>query len=216
MKTNKITVYVLGLLLSAATLAGCNNDKYQKNEMQEQRSEPALGSQQDARQTNPTTPGKQTGEGSKHLEPDVGGNQMLPSQTIPENAQVNPDLDTFISVVKQAGLLNTLNGTGPYTVFAPSNEAFKALPSGTLEDLMKPENKQQFTAFLNNHIVAGKLDAASLQDGSKIKTLGNLQLDVARQQDKVTINGAKVTTPDVVSSNGVMHIIDKVLAPAQQ
>ena len=208
-------LYTLSLLLSTVVLVGCNNDKYQENEMQEERSEPALGSQQEAKKTNPNTEGRQAGPGDLD-QPQIGGYTATPAQTIPENAEANTDLSTFISAVRQAGMINTLNGTGPYTVFAPSNDAFEALPGGTLENLMKPANKQQLVDLLSNHIIAGQLDAAALQNGSNIKTLGNKQLQITKQEDMVRINGAEVEKENIPSSNGVIHVINKVLIPENE
>ncbi len=210
-------LYGLGLLCSASLLVGCGSDeeKHQENEMQEQSMEPNPGSQQEAKNTEPTTDGRQTGEGDGPVNPQIGGYETTPSQSIPENAESTTDLSTFISAVKAAGLLNTLNGTGPYTVFAPSNEAFNALPGGTLEDLMKPENKKQLTDLLNNHVVAGKLDGAALQTGSSVKTLGNNQLQISKKGDMIMINGAEVNKENIPSSNGVIHIIDKVLVVSE-
>jgi uncharacterized surface protein with fasciclin (FAS1) repeats len=113
-------------------------------------------------------------------------------------------------------LVRTLSGTGPYTLFVPSNEAFEALPGGTLEDLMKPENKEQLVALVNNHIVAGKLNAKALQAGSSIRTSGNGQVKVSVNGDNVMVNGARVKAADIVSSNGVIHVINKVLVPEKR
>ncbi|MEJ8756080.1 fasciclin domain-containing protein [Pontibacter sp. H259] len=213
MKITHIWSYGLSLLFSITLLTGCGSDedKHQKNDMQEQHTEPDPGSQQGANSTEPTTDGRQTGEDGAPVYSQIGGTESTPSQSIPENAESTTDLATFISAVKTAGLLTTLNGTGPYTVFAPTNEAFKALPSGSLEDLMKPENKKQLTELLNNHMVAGKLDAATLQGGSSIKTLNNSQLQITKQGDKVLLNGAEVNQQSIPSSNGIIYTIDKVL-----
>ncbi|NDK57072.1 fasciclin domain-containing protein [Pontibacter fetidus] len=137
-------------------------------------------------------------------------------KTITDQAAADPELSIFAKAFEVSGLAKTLNSTGPYTVFMPSNEAFEALPGSTLDDLMKPENKQQLAAILNSHIVAGKLDTATLQHGSKIKTLGNEQLEVSKQQDLVMINGAEIKKANILSSNGVIHMIDKVLVPEKQ
>lgn len=215
METIKLMAYALAFAC-VSLLAGCGtNDENAKNELQEEtRANP--GSQPMARGTEPNTPGHQAREGAElPVEGRVGGSEMLPSQTIVQNAQSNSNLVTFYSLIKSSGLLNNLNGTGPYTVFAPSNEAFEAMAEGTLEDLMKPENKQQLQNLISSHVVAGKLDAASLQEGSKLKTIGNQELEVTKQQNKVMVNGAEVTTPDVESSNGVIHVVNKVLEPAK-
>lgn len=136
-------------------------------------------------------------------------------KSISEQAASTADLSEFSQAFRKSGLAESLNSTGPYTVFMPSNEAFDALPGDTFDDLLKPENKQQLADILNNHIVAGKLDTATLQDGSTIKTLGNEQLEVSKKDDLVMINGAEVRKANIQSSNGVIHMIDKVLMPEQ-
>jgi uncharacterized surface protein with fasciclin (FAS1) repeats len=145
----------------------------------------------------------------------IGGIELVPSNSILENAESHPDLTTFIGAVKKAGLVRSLDGTGPYTFFAPTNEAFEALPEGTIEELMKPENRQQLTELVNNHVVVGKLNAMALKSGSTIKTVSNGQIKASGKGTDVMINGAHVLTPDIVSSNGVIHVIDKVLIPTK-
>jgi uncharacterized surface protein with fasciclin (FAS1) repeats len=120
---------------------------------------------------------------------------------------------TLAAALGAAGLVDTLKGAGPFTVFAPTDEAFAKLPAGTVESLVKPENKDKLTAILTHHVVKGKVMAA---DVSKIKgavAVGGQRLDVGTQGG-VTIDGAKVTTADIVCSNGVIHIIDTVILPA--
>jgi uncharacterized surface protein with fasciclin (FAS1) repeats len=109
--------------------------------------------------------------------------------------------------------VETLKGAGPFTVFAPTNAAFSALPAGTLDALLKPEKKDDLTKILTYHVVAGSVKAADLKDGQKVKTLQGGELTVSIKDGVVTINGAKVTAADLSGSNGVVHVIDAVLLP---
>ena len=143
----------------------------------------------------------------------VGGAKMVPSKNIVENAAGSADHTTLVAAVKAAGLAETLSGTGPFTVFAPTNEAFNKLPAGTVDKLLKPEMKKDLTNILTYHVVSGKLMAADLKDGQKLKTVQGEDLVVSVKEGKVMINGANVTIADVVSSNGVTHVIDAVLMP---
>lgn len=143
----------------------------------------------------------------------VGGAKMVPSKNIVENAAGSSDHTTLVAAVKAAGLAETLSGTGPFTVFAPTNEAFNKLPAGTVDNLLKPEKKKDLTGILTYHVVAGKLMAADLKDGQKLKTVQGGELLVSVKDGKVMINGANVTIADVVSSNGITHVIDAVLMP---
>ena len=141
-------------------------------------------------------------------------NENLP--TIAEYASKDKSLAVFSDAFAKSGLAETLNSTGPYTVFIPSNKAFEALPDYVFKDLMKPENKDRLVEIINNHMVAGKLDTTSLQDGSKIKTLSSEQLEVSAQNKNVMINDATVKKENILCSNGVIHVIDKVLIPAKK
>lgn len=143
----------------------------------------------------------------------VGGAKMVPSKNIVENAAGSSDHTTLVAAVKAAGLAETLSGAGPFTVFAPTNEAFAKLPAGTVDNLLKPEMKKDLTNILTYHVVSGKLMAADLKDGQKLKTVEGGELTVSVKDGKVMINGANVTIADVVSSNGVTHVIDAVLMP---
>ncbi len=129
-------------------------------------------------------------------------------------ASGNDDLSTLVQAVTAAELVETLQGEGPFTVFAPTNEAFEALPAGTLDTLLEPDNKDQLTDILTYHVVPGEVMAADLTDGQKVETVQGEELEVAVADDgAVTINGAAVTTADVDASNGVVHVIDEVLTP---
>jgi uncharacterized surface protein with fasciclin (FAS1) repeats len=143
----------------------------------------------------------------------VGGANMVPSKNIVENAAGSADHTTLVAAVKAAGLAETLSGTGPFTVFAPTNEAFNKLPAGTVDNLLKPEMKADLTSILTYHVVPGSLRAADLKDGQKLKTVQGKELTVSIKDGKVMIDGANVTIADVISSNGVTHVIDAVVMP---
>lgn len=157
--------------------------------------------------------------------PEVGGAPMLADKNIVENASNSQDHTTLVAAVQAAGLVETLQGEGPFTVFAPTNAAFEALPAGTVETLLKPENKETLTKILTCHVVGAKAMAADVQkmiadDGGKhmVETLGGCQLTAEVKDGMVTLtdeNGgtATVTIADVVQSNGVIHVIDAVLLP---
>ncbi|MEM8525796.1 MAG: fasciclin domain-containing protein [Bacteroidota bacterium] len=133
-------------------------------------------------------------------------------QNIVEKAQETESLSTLVSAVQAAGLAETLSGEGPFTVFAPTNEAFKALPDGVLEDLLKPENKDQLAAILTYHVVPGKVMSTDLEDGQTAATVQGEEITVSTT-DGAKINGASVTTADIGVSNGVVHIINQVILP---
>ncbi len=155
----------------------------------------------------------------------VGGAPMLASKDIIDNAVNSKDHTTLVAAVKAAGLVETLKGPGPFTVFAPTNAAFAALPAGTVDTLLKPENKGMLTGILTYHVVAGKVDAAALTkaiaDGkgtAKLKTVAGGTLTAKTAGGKVMVmdekgGSATVTIADVYQSNGVIHVVDKVLLP---
>ncbi|RYF88291.1 MAG: fasciclin domain-containing protein [Chitinophagaceae bacterium] len=143
----------------------------------------------------------------------VGGANMVPSKNIVENAAGSADHTTLVAAVTAAGLAETLSGAGPFTVFAPTNAAFEKLPAGTVDNLLKPEMKGDLTSVLTYHVVPGAFKAADLKDGQKIKTVQGKELTVSIKDGKVMIDGATVTIADVVSSNGVTHVIDAVVMP---
>jgi uncharacterized surface protein with fasciclin (FAS1) repeats len=133
--------------------------------------------------------------------------------TIVSVAAANPDFSTLVGAVKTAGLVDTLSGPGPYTVFAPTNEAFAKLPAGTLESL----TPEQLTSILTYHVIAGEVMAKDVTPG-KVKTVNGEEITIAVNGDKVTITDAKgntvnVTKTDIVTDNGVIHVIDGVLMP---
>lgn len=158
--------------------------------------------------------------------PMVGGAAMYPTKNIVENAMNSKDHTTLVAAVKAAGLVETLSGPGPFTVFAPTNEAFKKLPAGTVETLVKPENKAKLTGILTYHVVAGRLTAADIAADAKAHD-GKATLTTV-QGEKLTASKdaagawwltdakggkAKITIANVMQSNGVIHVIDTVLMP---
>lgn len=144
----------------------------------------------------------------------VGGAMMVPSKNIVENAVNADNVTTLVAAVKAADLVETLSGPGPFTVFAPTDSAFSKLPTGTVESLVKPENKEMLTSILTYHVVSGRYRAADLMDGMTLTTVNGQELTVKVQDGKVWINGAAmVETANVISSNGVTHVIDSVLMP---
>jgi len=120
---------------------------------------------------------------------------------------------TLASALTAADLVDTLKGDGPFTVFAPTDDAFAKLPAGTLEDLLKPENKDQLVAILTYHVVPGKVEAAEVVKLDEAKTVNGKKVDIKVEGDTAMVNDAKVTTTDVMASNGVIHIIDTVILP---
>ena len=120
--------------------------------------------------------------------------------------------NTLVAAVKAAGLVETLQGKGPFTIFAPTDEAFAKLPAGTVENLLKPENKDQLIAILTYHVVAGKVMAADVKT-MQAKTVNGKELTIKVADGQVTVDSAKVTKTDVAASNGVIHVIDTVVLP---
>ncbi len=156
----------------------------------------------------------------------VGGAPMYPSKNIIQNAVNSKDHTTLVAAVKAAGLVDTLQGAGPFTVFAPTNAAFGKLPAGTVDSLVKPENKGKLTGILTYHVVPGRMTAADLmkavKDGdgtARLKTVQGEELTIKQAgPGKLMITDAKgdtaaVTVADVLQSNGVIHVIDTVLLP---
>ena len=157
--------------------------------------------------------------------PMVGGAPMYASKDIIDNAVNSSDHTTLVAAVKAAGLVDTLKGPGPFTVFAPTNAAFDLLPAGTVGTLLKPENKPMLTSILTYHVVPGRIDsadlAAKIRAGGGTATLATVNgepLRATMHGDGVMLTDAKgnmamVTTADVMQSNGVIHVVDKVLMP---
>ncbi len=148
----------------------------------------------------------------------VGGANMVPSKDIVDNAAGSADHTTLVAAVKAAGLVETLKAAGPYTVFAPTNEAFNKLPAGTVDNLLKPENKAALTGILTYHVVSGAFKSTDLKDGQKLKTVQGEELMIHYKDNKWMVHDAKggkanITIADVISSNGVTYVIDAVLMP---
>jgi len=133
-------------------------------------------------------------------------------ENIVEIASGNKDFTTLVAAVVAAGLAETLSGAGPFTVFAPTNEAFAKLPAGTVEELIKPENKEKLAAILTYHVVSGKALSSDLSDGQLIKTVNGQEVTVS-VGDNVKVDGAVVIAPNLEASNGVIHVIDSVIMP---
>src|SRR5216683_8179421 len=158
-------------------------------------------------------------------DPTVGGAEMYPTKTIVENAVNSPINKTLVAAVKAGGLVDTLNSPGPFTVFAPTDDAFAKLPAGTVETLVKPENKDTLDKILTYHVVAGKISAKQLagmikkgNGKAELKTVQGEPLAASRSGKNIVLTDAKggmstITTADVFQSNGVIHVIDTVLMP---
>jgi uncharacterized surface protein with fasciclin (FAS1) repeats len=157
--------------------------------------------------------------------PIVGGKEMFPTKTIVENAVNSADHTTLVAAVKAAGLVETLQSPGPFTVFAPVNQAFDKLPKGAVENLLKPENKEMLKKVLTYHVVAGRLSAADLRKQIKsgngstmLKTLSGGSLTAWIEGKNLVLQDEKgmlsmITIPNVFQSNGVIHVVDSVLLP---
>lgn len=157
--------------------------------------------------------------------PMVGGKEMYPTKDIIDNAVNSADHTTLVAAVKAAGLVDTLKGPGPFTVFAPTNEAFAKLPAGTVDTLLKPENKQMLTKILTYHVIAGKWGAAEIKKQIKaghgqatLKTVSGGTLTAMMQGENIVLKDEKgdistITIPNVFQSNGVIHVVDTVVLP---
>lgn len=143
----------------------------------------------------------------------VGGAMMVKSKNIVENAVNSKDHTTLVAAVKAAGLVETLSGAGPFTVFAPTNEAFNKLPAGTVEGLLKPEMKDKLTGVLTYHVVAGKYTSKNLKNGMTLKTVQGEEITITKKGSTWMVNNAKIEIADVMDSNGVTYVIDAVLMP---
>jgi len=167
-----------------------------------------------------------TAFGADMKDPMVGGAAMYPTKTIVQNAVNSPIHTTLVTAVKAAGLVDTLNSAGPFTVFAPTNDAFAKLPAGTVDNLVKPESKDTLTKVLTYHVVPGRLSAKDIQTGIKaghgkfqMKTVQGETLTATMSGGKIMLTDEKggmatITTANVFQSNGVIHVIDTVLMPS--
>ena len=150
---------------------------------------------------------------------------LTSSFTLNKDASLNPEADivdlavqteflsTLVAAVKAGDLVGVLKGDGPFTVFAPTNEAFAKLPAGTVENLLKPENKAQLVAVLTYHVVPGKVYSKDLKNGMKAKTAQGSEVTITLKGGKAMVDNATVTTADIEASNGVVHVIDTVILP---
>jgi uncharacterized surface protein with fasciclin (FAS1) repeats len=138
---------------------------------------------------------------------------MTTEKDIVDTAVAAGNFKTLAAALGAAGLVNTVKGAGPFTVFAPTDAAFAKLPAGTVENLLKPENKDQLTAILTYHVVPGKVMAADVVKLKEAKTVNGKKLSVKVNGSNVMIDGANVTTTDIQASNGVIHVIDSVVLP---
>lgn len=157
--------------------------------------------------------------------PMVGGQAMYPTKNIIQNAVNSADHTTLVAAVKAAGLVDTLEGPGPFTVFAPTNEAFAKLPAGTVDDLLKPENQQMLVKILTYHVVPGRISAAELKKQiraghgmAELKTVSGGTLTAMMDGNDIVLKDdkggtARVTIANVFQSNGVIHVVDSVLLP---
>lgn len=146
------------------------------------------------------------------LPPDLMATKPTQSGTIVDIAVSNPDFSTLVTAVKAAGLVDTLSSKGPFTLFAPTNKAFAALPKGTVEKLLKPENRDLLRKVLTYHVVSGDVMAKDLRSGN-VKTVAGSAVNVKVSKHSITVNNSRVVKADIDATNGVVHVIDKVLLP---
>ena len=197
-------------LATSLTLVSCGNDK------------PATTETVTTNTANPAeSAAAVAGDSARMAKPKgvmVDGVAMTADKDIVDNAAAAKSVSTLVAAVKAAGLVETLKGAGPFTVFAPTNAAFDKLPKGALEGLLKPESKAKLAGVLTYHVVAGRLVAADLKDGQELTTVNGAKLKVTVKDGKVMIGNGKdapatVQIADVISSNGVTHVIDGVILP---
>ena len=139
--------------------------------------------------------------------------ESMPDKDIVDIAASAGSFKTLVAAVQAAGLVEALKGQGPLTVFAPTDEAFDKLPAGTVENLLKPENKDKLIAVLTYHVVPGRVTAGEVVNLVSAKTINGRSLKISTQQGKVMVDGARVTATDIMASNGVIHVIDSVVLP---
>ena len=155
------------------------------------------------------------GLGVMQVSPSYAGNSVVieAPKDIVDTAVAAGSFKTLAAALQAAGLVETLKGAGPFTVFAPTDEAFAKLPAGTLETLLKPENKEKLAGILTYHVVSGKVMAADVVKLEKAKTVNGQEVTIKVADGKVTVDGANVVKTDIVTSNGVIHVIDAVILP---
>ncbi|MEO5572689.1 MAG: fasciclin domain-containing protein [Bacteroidia bacterium] len=141
----------------------------------------------------------------------VGGAMMVRSKNIVENAANSKDHTALVTAVKASDLAETLSGVGPFTVFAPTNEAFNKLPAGTVDELLKPESKGRLASVLNHHVVAGRYTSEDFKNGMSLKTVDGQSIYISKKGNTWMVNNAMIQIADIMDSNGVTFVIDKVL-----
>jgi uncharacterized surface protein with fasciclin (FAS1) repeats len=139
--------------------------------------------------------------------------ESMPDKDIVDVAASAGSFNTLVAAVQAAGLVDELKGQGPLTVFAPTDEAFKKLPAGTVENLLKPENKDKLIAVLTYHVVPGRVTASEVVNMNSAKTINGQSLKISTREGRVTIDDARVTKTDIIASNGIIHVIDSVVLP---
>jgi uncharacterized surface protein with fasciclin (FAS1) repeats len=142
-----------------------------------------------------------------------GSNAYAAEKNIVETAMAAGQFKTLAAALDASGLVSTLKGKGPFTVFAPTDEAFAKLPADTLKNLLKPENKQQLAAVLTYHVVPGKIEAAKLVTLDEAKSVNGKMIDIKVKDGTAMVNDARITKADIVTSNGIIHVIDAVIVP---
>ena len=148
--------------------------------------------------------------------PAVAGHHAEKKLDIVDTAASAGTFNTLIAAAKAAGLAGALKGDGPLTVFAPTDDAFSALPAGTIESLLKPENKDQLATILKYHVIAGKVGSAALADGARLETLAGIDAGISKTEGGFNIENARIVATDIDASNGVVHVIDRVILPPAQ
>lgn len=201
----KALPYILALLLLAA---GC--DQPQGNQIDR---ETTLEQNEQALQPSQRVAPQASTAQQMPINTEAG---MLASRKLLDNVGANDDLSTFAALIRTANLTRSLNGTGPYTVLAPTEAAFNALPDSVRQQLNDPVHSEALQDLINNHIIAGKLTTSDLQDGAMLKTVAGHQLKVAKRDGKVRIGNAQVVEPDGINSNGVVHTLNRVLVPVAE
>ena len=199
---NKMRWLFTATVISGLFLASCNNE----------------GAGSAEKDTTTTKMDTGTTMEQPKVEPGVmvGGANMVPSKDLVDNASGSADHTTLVAAITAAGLVETLKSAGPFTVFAPTNDAFNKLPAGTVDKLLKPEMKADLTKVLTYHVVPGAFKSSDLKDGQKLKTVQGQELTIGYKDGKWTVNGVNITIADVVSSNGVTYVIDAVLMPKKK
>ncbi len=193
----KITTYLFSIMLLFAFACGGGESESSYDESSEEMADESMTSEaEEAAETMRTE-------------------QVEASQDIVALAAETESLSTLVQAVQAAGLVETLQGEGPFTVFAPTNEAFAALPAGTLENLLKPENKDQLIAILTYHVVPGEVMSSDLSDGMSAATVNGADVTISTA-DGAKVNDANVVMADVDASNGVVHVIDAVILPPSE